>query len=310
MGLVGFLTGIISGSFAKALADRSLGEKSFWGRSYCPKCKHTLTWYDLFPILSYILLRGKCRYCRKRIGIEYPIVELGTGLLIGYLFWQTFRNFQFSIFNLNAKSVTTLQSVFSFQFSFFIFDLLFKIFFITILVVLFITDLKKMFIPDRIIIPSLVIGVVSLLTVTIYKIIYLYYALSQSMVGRLLLPPHSDYFQRHALVIAEPLSYGLLTGVLIGGFFFSLIIVTRGKGMGGGDVKLGAFMGLMLGFPSALLALILSFLTGAIFSVALIITGKKHFGQTIPFGPFLVLGSLIALFWGNQIIDWYLRLGV
>ncbi len=97
--------------------------------------------------------------------------------------------------------------------------------------------------------------------------------------------------------------------VIIGGFFWGLIIITRGKGMGGGDVKLGAFMGLMLGFPQSLIALILSFLTGAIFSMILIIFGKKHFGQTIPFGPFLVIGSLVALFWGNQIIDWYLHLG-
>ena len=79
--------------------------------------------------------------------------------------------------------------------------------------------------------------------------------------------------------------------------------------MGGGDVKLGVFMGVMLGFPQAFFALVLSFLTGALFSVGLIVSGRKHFGQTIPFGPFLVLGSLIILFWGRQIVDWYLYLG-
>ncbi|KKR41421.1 MAG: Type 4 prepilin-like protein leader peptide-processing enzyme [Candidatus Daviesbacteria bacterium GW2011_GWC2_40_12] len=79
--------------------------------------------------------------------------------------------------------------------------------------------------------------------------------------------------------------------------------------MGGGDVKLGAFMGIILGFPQALLALMLAFFTGAIFSLFLIILGKKSFGQSIPFGPFLVLGSLTALFWGDQILDWYLHLG-
>lgn len=88
----------------------------------------------------------------------------------------------------------------------------------------------------------------------------------------------------------------------------ALIFVTRGKGMGGGDVKLGALMGLVLGFPQSILAVILAFLSGAIISLILIFGGKKHFGQTIPFGPFLVLGSLITLFWGMQIIDWYLHL--
>lgn len=298
-GSAGFLIGIVLGSFAKALADRSLGLKSFWGRSYCPNCKHKLAWYDLFPVLSYICLYGKCRYCGKKIGIEYVLVEFVTGILIGFLFWQSFQSFD---------SLRSLR-IFDFQLLIFIFDLLFKIFFIVILAVLFITDLKKMLIPDRIVKPAIIIGAVSLLIITIYKISYLYYYLSLSPIGRKLLPPFSDYFQRHAVMTAEPFLFSIGTGLLIGGFFLSLIIITKGKGMGGGDVKLGAFMGIMLGFPDAVLALILSFLTGAIFSIGLIIAGKKHFGQTIPFGPFLVLGSLIALFWGSKIINWYLHLG-
>ncbi len=299
--IIGFVFGMVLGSFAKALADRSLSKKSFWGRSYCLDCKHKLAWCDLFPIFSYIILQGKCRYCRKKIPLEYPIAEIILGILVGFLFWQSFKNFQFTIFN--------FHSIFNLQFSIFIFELVYKTFFILILAVLFITDLKKMFIPDRIIIPSIIIGVIGITAVTIYKIGHLYYYLSQSAVGRLLLPPHSEYFQRHALITAQPFLLSILMGLAIGGFFLSLIIITRGKGMGGGDVKLGAFIGLMLGFPNALAALVLSFLSGAVFSVGLILLGKKHFGQTIPFGPFLVLGSLIVLYWGNQIMDWYLKLG-
>lgn len=285
---------MVLGSFAKALADRSLKGKSFWGRSYCLKCQKTLAWYDLLPVASYVLLGGRCRYCHKKIGIEYLLFELIMGFLIAYLFIQSFSNF---------------NSILNFQFLNFTFELILKIFFIVVLSSLFLTDLKKMLIPDRIIIPSLIIGLAGVTGLTLYKVGYLFYYLSQSPVGRLLLPPHSPYFQRHALVAAQPLIYGAGMGLLIGGFFYALIVATKGKGMGGGDVKLGAFIGLMLGFPLSLLALILSFLTGAIFSVGLILSGKKHFGQTIPFGPFLVFGSLIALFWGNQIIDWYLHLG-
>lgn len=288
-GLVGFFLGTILGSFVKALADRSLESKSFWGRSYCPKCRHKLAWYDLFPILSHVLLKGKCRYCHKKIPLEYLLTEIILGILIAYLFVQSFSNFQFSVF---------------------ILEIVLKIFFVVVLAILFLTDLKKMLIPDRIILPAILIGITSLLAITIYKIGYLYYYLSQSPIGQKLLPPYSDYFQRHVLISAQPFLLSLLIGALIGGFFLSLIIVTRGKGMGGGDVKLGAFIGIMLGFPNALLALILSFITGAIFSIGLVISGKKHFGQTIPFGPFLVSGSLIALFWGNQILDWYLHLGL
>lgn len=202
------------------------------------------------------------------------------GILIGFLFWQSFS----------------------------ILELISKTFFIVILAVLFLTDIKEMFIPDRIIIPSIIIGAVLGLIIVLSKITYLYFFLSQNTLGRLLL--QNEYFKRHVLITVQPFLWSLLTGLLIGAFFYSLIIITRGKGMGGGDVKLGAFIGIMLGFPQAVAAIVLSFLTGAIFSIALLITGKKHFGQTIPFGPFLVLGSLIMLYWGNQIIDWYLHLGV
>lgn len=300
-GSVGFLVGIILGSFVKVLADRSLGRRSFGGRSYCPKCQHKLAWYDLFPILSLILLRGKCRYCKHKIGMEYLIVEVVMGILVGFLFWQSFSNFQ------SFDSLLSLR-IFDFQFLIFILELIIKIFFIVVLVVLFLTDLKKMFIPDRIILPSIVIGVILGTVSILLKIGYFYYLLSQSAIGKLLLPPHSEYFQRHAIEMAQPFLLSILMGLLIGGFFYGLIVVTKGKGMGGGDVKLGAFLGLILGFPYALGALMLAFITGAVFSIGLIILGKKHFGQTIPFGPFLVLGSLVMLFWGQEIINWYLNL--
>lgn len=239
-GFFGFVIGAVLGSFVKALADRSLNDRSFRGRSYCPHCKHILQWYDLLPIFSFILLTGRCRYCHKKIGIEYLLVELVMGLLIGFLFLQ--EN--------NA------------------FELIFKTFFIAVLVTLFLTDLKKMLIPDRITIPAILIG-----------------------------------------IIAKPLIGSVIMGLVLAGFFLGLIIITKGKGMGGGDVKLAAFLGIGLGFPQAAVALVLAFLIGAVFAVGALITKKKHFGQVIPFGPFLVIGALISLFWGNQIVDFYLKLG-
>src|SRR4030081_3703588 len=92
--LLGFVLGTVLGSFALALAERSLNEKSFLGRSYCPECKKTLRWYDLFPIFSYLSLKGKCRYCHKKIPIEFPLVELIMGILIAYLFSIVYLNFQ------------------------------------------------------------------------------------------------------------------------------------------------------------------------------------------------------------------------
>ena len=192
----------------------------------------------------------------------------------------------------------------------YIFGISFRSFFITVLIILLLTDLKKMFIPDRIVLPSIVIGLFSLTFFTVYKIAYLYFSLVKDPVGMFLLPPKSDYFIRHAYMSAEPFIWGLGMAILIGGFFLFLFAITKGRGMGGGDVKLGAFLGLALGFPQSLVALILSFLSGAAVSIGLIILGKKHFGQSIPFGPFLVLGALIALFFGNQIVSWYLSLSI
>ncbi len=300
-GSAGFIIGIVLGSFVLALADRGLANKSFWGRSYCVQCKKRLRWYDLFPVLSFISTKGKCRYCHKKISWEYPLVEIVMGVLIGYLFFQTFGNFKFEIFNLNSNlEFKILNSLF---------DLIFKTFFITILSALFLTDLKKMLIPDRIVIPAIKISLIFLVVITVIRIGYLYYNLSQTPLGRLLLPPRNDYFINHAILDLQLLLLSVLMGILIAGFFTILIVITKGKGMGGGDVKLGGFMGLALGFPNALVALMVAFLSGAAVSLILIFSRKKHLGQVIPFGPFLVLGSLIALFWGDQILQIYLQLG-
>lgn len=295
-GVIGFIIGIVLGSFSKVLADRSLNKKTFLGRSYCVYCKHTLAWYDLFPVLSYILLRGKCRYCHKKIGVDYLVYELSLGVVFAIIF--------------NNLFVSLPAIELSYSFIIFALNIIFITFFITVLGIVTLTDLKEMLIPDRIILPALLIVLIYLIGVTVYKIYFLYYSLSVTTLGKYLLPPFSDYFYRHALTISTPLLGSLIMGASIGGFFLLLIIITRGKGMGGGDVKLGAFIGLGLSFPMSLVALIFSFLTGAIVSVLLIIFGKKHFGQTIPFGPFLVLGAIIAIFFGEAILNWYLNLSL
>lgn len=292
--IVGFIIGTILGSLVKALASRSLTKHTFWGRSFCPHCKETLRWYDLLPVISYIQLQGKCRYCKKKIDLEYLLVEIALGVLIALIFFQYFQYFPpFSDY---------------FRLSFFMAGLLFQIFFITVLSVLFLTDLKKMFIPDRIILPSIVISLIYIVAINLFQVIYLYISLARDPLGQYLLPPQNDYFTRHAIYLLEPFFLSILMGFLIALFFIILIIITKGRGMGGGDVKLGAFIGFSLGFPNSVLALLLSFLSGAIVSIILMIFGRKSLGQSIPFGPFLVFGSLISLFWGTKIISWYLSL--
>lgn len=298
---IGFILGLVLGSWVLCMASRSVTGEKFWGRSYCPHCKKQLRWYDLFPVLSYLSTLGNCRYCKKKIGLEYILFEIFFGCLVALQFLQTF--------GLNdSNTLTFLLTSNIYKIAFTVIELSFKILIISVLLAVFITDIKSGLIPDKITYPAMAISLLFLIILVSIHIIGLYQALGESALGKYLLPPHSDYFIRHANNAALPLWRGLLSALGLGLFFAGLIIVTRGRGMGGGDFKLAIFMGLVFGFPNSILAIMLSFLLGSIFSIVLIIFGKKKFGQTIPFGPFMSLGGLITLFWGNQIIDWYLQL--
>lgn len=290
----GFIIGICLGSLTKAIADRSLTDKTFWGRSYCEACKKQLAWYDLFPVLSYLFLRGKCRYCKKKFSPEYLLVEVLTGLIFAWVFAKVVP---LNILELDWTAwVVVLLSLFMY---------------VTIVVTLvstFITDFKTGYIPDRITYPAIWIMFTTLIVSAVVKSGFLYWSLSESALGKYLLPPTSNYYYDQVLRLSEPLFYGSLMALLIGLFFYFLIVITRGKGMGGGDLKLGVFLGLAFGFPYSLVVLMLSFLLGSIYGIGLIALGRKKFGQTLPFGPFMSIAGIIVVFWGSEILNWYMSL--
>lgn len=302
--VLGFIVGVFLGSLVDCLAERSLTNQSFWGRSYCPKCKKTLRWYDLFPILSYLFLRGKCRYCHTRIPVENLLLEILMGLIIALLFsqhlsvnlltlsWAHSGNIGLSIVN-NSPILLLLA------------DLIFEVFVVCILMILFLTDLKEGLIPDRISIPAIIVALGYLFLSTIFKMVIEYFSLLNSTLGKYLLPPHTDFLYRRFWLAADPLLWALIASAIIALFFGGLIFFTRGRGMGGGDLKLGIFMGLVLGYPNAVVALLLAFISGSIVGLGLIVARTKTFKQTIPFGPFLTLGGIVALIWGSQIVNWY-----
>lgn len=300
---IGFILGLVLGSWVLCMASRSVTGERFWGRSYCPHCHKQLRWYDLFPLFSFLSTLGKCRYCKKRISLEYPLVELLFGFLVALLFQQTF-----GLNDTNTLTFLATSNVYKIIFT--VLELVFKVLIMAVFVVVFITDIKSGLIPDKITYPAIVISLLFVIILAVVHIIGLYQSLVASPLGKYLLPPHSDYFTQHAISAAFPLWGGLLSALGLGLFFAGLIIMTRGRGMGGGDFKLAIFMGLVFSFPNSILAIMLSFLLGSIFSIVLIIFGKKRFGQTIPFGPFMSLGGLITLFWGTQIVDWYLHLSL
>lgn len=253
-----FFFGLAIGSFLNCVIYRlHLKELSSFmrGRSFCPHCKHFLSWKDLIPVLSFFILRGKCRYCGKKISWQYPLVEIATALLF--------------ILTYNFLPVPWTSPWVHFYYWTVI----------SFSVIIFVYDLKHYLIPDKIIYPAILI-------VSAFRI--------------------WDLFQisNFEFRIFNP----FISALAAAGFFLFIVLISRGRWMGVGDIKLAFFMGLFLGFPDILIALFLAFLIGAIIGIGLILAKKKTLKSEVPFGPFLVTGTFISLFWGEKIIQWYLNL--
>jgi leader peptidase (prepilin peptidase)/N-methyltransferase len=255
-----FIFGAVVGSFLNVLIDRLPAGKNPWiGRSHCDHCKHVLHAADLFPIASYVLLSGKCRYCRKKISSQNPLIEIISGTLFVITFWFSLHHGALSS-DLNHVLITT--------------GLLFSIF--ATFLVIFVVDLKHRIIPDEM---TILAGFLSLV-----------YVLFNS---------NGNYSMILNAVIG-----GLISGI----FFAALYLVTRGRGIGFGDVKLAPVLGLFLGFPLVVVGLYITFLTGGVIACILLLGRKKKWGQKIAFGPFLIWGTVVAYFCGQSIINWYLSL--
>jgi leader peptidase (prepilin peptidase)/N-methyltransferase len=282
-----FLFGLCVGSFLNVVIERlPRGEDIVRGRSRCPQCGHELAGRDLIPLLSFALLRGRCRYCREPISVQYPLVELVTGALFAVG----------GVSMCQCVNVSTLISALPF------------ILYSSFLIPVFAIDLKHGIIPDRIVFPAIAL-------VGGFRVIGVIWGIGE-MWGKLRndvggLGPYllnTDFFRHHAWFELRPFLFTLVGSFILYSFFFILHSLFRGRALGGGDVKLAFLVGLITGFPSMIVAVFSAFLTGAIISVILMMLGKKKFGETIPFGPFLVIGTYVALFWGDDIINWYLRL--
>ncbi|OGY46384.1 MAG: hypothetical protein A2840_00785 [Candidatus Buchananbacteria bacterium RIFCSPHIGHO2_01_FULL_47_11b] len=237
-----FIFGLIFGSFLNVVIYR-LNVGSFGrSRSFCPDCNHQLSWWDNIPVVSFLLLAGRCRYCKKNISIQYPLVELGTALILVWLYTE-----------LGISQVFFLYAIFAF-----------------FLVVIFTYDLRYYLIADEVTIPAMIVA----------------------FVGNIFLG-------------ADPLS--LVTGAVLGGGFFSVqYLVSSGRWIGGGDIRLGAVMGLMLGWQVTIIALFIGYVVGAAVGLTLIAVKKKKLGSQLPFGTFLSGATLIALIYGRNIYDWYI----
>jgi len=277
-----FIIGTAVGSFLNVLIDRWSNDQPITGRSHCDFCKKQLKSIDLIPIFSFLFLCGRSRCCNKKLSWQYPIVELVTGIIL-FGIW----NMEFGIWNGNKgmQNVELISKFFILNSSS-IFQILNSIFLfgiITCLIVVFFADVKYQIIPDQIQIILLIIGFILQVS---------YMLLAGCNNGQLL-----------NCYIVKLLSF-VVAGVVVMIPILLIYLISRGRAMGFGDVKLAFNMGILLGAKGGLLALYFAFILGGIFGAYLLLSKKKKLKSKIAFGPFLVLGTLILLFFTPQIYLW------
>lgn len=225
-------------------------EETLLGRSVCRTCRHQIRWYDNVPVVSFLVLRGKCRDCQASISAQYPLLELMTGIAfvsVGYTFFDIVEVSTW------AQTIWLLGMV--------------ALFF-----ALAVYDLKYMEIP------VILLGISALWTALFLVVI----SYQSGMLFRL------DF--------SSPFVQGLFGGGIVALFFFALVFFSKETWMGWGDVWLGGVAGMMVGIQTSLFMLTLSFGIGAICGISMMVLGKKGMKSQIPFAPYLVAGTFLALF--------------
>ncbi len=260
------ILGIIFGSFINALVWRVRQQESgqkgrelsvLKGHSMCPNCRHRLAAKDLVPVLSWLALRGRCRYCHQPISWQYPAVELTTVavFIVSYLFWPV----DFSTAGQWLLFVTWLAAAVG-------------------LLALVVYDFRWMELPNRILYPA-------------------FAAAAAGRLGYILF--YSDDKSHEAWLWL--LSLGVASGV-----FLLLFMVSQGRWIGYGDVRLGLVTGTLLATPAKSFVMIfLASILGTVFVLPSLLAGKKSANSRLPYGPFLIISTIIVLLFGDSLINWY-----
>lgn len=236
-----FLYGIVIGSFLNVCIYRLPQKENIAKvRSHCMNCGYQLRWYDLVPVFSYLCLRGRCRKCKEKISIQYPVIEA----LNGVLYCIIFAEYGFSIETL-------------------LYALLFSA-----LITLSVIDFRTYEIPLGINIFILALGLVRVVT---------------------------DYTNWLGYAI------GLFC---VSGFLYLIYLVTKGRGIGGGDIKLMAVCGILLGWKLVILSFVLGCIIGSVIHlIRMKVSGEGH---VLAMGPYLAVGVMISTLYGERLIHWYL----
>ena len=236
--------GLVFGSFYNVVGLRVPKNESIaFPPSHCTNCDRQLTPLDLVPVFSYLFLRGRCRSCGEKIHWVYPLMEAITAALFAISFWQL--GFQP--------------------------ELIIALIFVSLLVIITVSDIAYMLIPDKVLLP---VGIVLL-------------------VLRLFIP-------------LDPWWDALLGAAVGFGILLLIAIVSKG-GMGGGDIKLFFVIGLVLGTSGTLMTLFFASLIGAIAGIVQLRVRNQDRKTPVPFGPSIALGAVITYFWGDALLNWYMN---
>lgn len=264
------LFGLVIGSFLNVCIYRiPRGESVVFPRSHCPHCENLIRPFDNIPVLSYLLLLGKCRFCKEPISLQYPIVELLSGLA----FYICAREWNFS--------ATTYVNIL----------------FLSVIIVLAFIDYHHRILPNVLTLPGIAVGI--LLSPFQARVLF-EDPLSLNAVSLL---PFND------TQVALPWVGSILGAAIGGGILFlvgfAYELIRKRQGLGMGDVKMMAMVGAFLGWRLALLTIFAGSLLGSIAGVLLIVLRNRNMQTKLAFGTFLGLGSALSLFYGLFFIRWY-----
>jgi leader peptidase (prepilin peptidase)/N-methyltransferase len=281
--LILFLIGASFGSFLNVLYFRYhpdkfiLNKDIIKGRSYCPKCHKTLSFYELIPVISFIIQGGRCRSCKQKISFQYILIEILSGLI--FVFTPLFLKNNFITF------FSKIHNIYYFWGLSFIWSII-----LLTLILIALIDLKFQIIPNELNLFLLFLGIIlSVLQFYNWNDFY-------SLLG-----PYGALLGFKNNLIINKLIALLFSLILFGG----LVALTLGRGMGMGDVKLMIALGIVFGWPEIIIVSILSFILGGIISIITLILKRKTMKSLLPFGPFIVVSSFLVIFFGYEILKFY-----
>ena len=261
------MLGLFVGSFLNVCIDRlPRGKSIIVPPSHCPACNQKLGILDLIPLLSYLSLRGRCRYCQAPIPFRLPLVEGITALLFAFLYWKAGLGLELVMFLIYACLLT----------------------------IIFFIDLENQLVLDKVTYPGMVIVFVfSFFWPGVQEVSGLGGGAISQAVGSL------------AGEAVAQAAISLLGGVL-GLLVMALIVIVSRGGMGWGDVKMAALIGLMVGFPLVIEALLLSWISGGVVAAILLALKLKGTKDRIPSATFMAVATMVTLLWGQAIYRWWL----